>query len=187
MGQYYYIVNMSKRQFLDPHKFGDGMKLLEFGCSQTGTLTALAVLLADGNGRGGGDLHSENPIIGSWKGDRIVIAGDYADPLGPTAGITDADRQAVAKKAFSEGYQDPTKVNIYCLCCHSKKFTDISEQAMAAMLDDQYIADEIKKNATPGPNEPPGYVPPIRKAYQKARAIQKKLQAEQPKTEAPAA
>ena len=80
MGQYYYIVNCDKKQYLHPHKFGDGLKLLEFGCSSDGTMTGLAVLLADGNGRGGGDLHSKNPIIGSWAGDRIVIAGDYADP-----------------------------------------------------------------------------------------------------------
>ena len=79
MGQYYKIVNVKKRQYLNPHMFNDGMKLMEFGMSASGTLTALAVLLADGNGRGGGDLNSDNPIIGSWAGDPIVVAGDYAD------------------------------------------------------------------------------------------------------------
>ena len=79
MGQYYRIVNLTKKQFINPWSFGDGAKLLEFGCSSTGTMTALAVLLADGNNRGGGDLHSDDPVIGSWSGDSIVIAGDYAD------------------------------------------------------------------------------------------------------------
>lgn len=79
MGQYYMIVNIDKGESIHPHKFGDGMKLLEFGCSTDGTMTALAILLADGNGRGGGDLRSDNTIVGSWAGDRIVIAGDYAD------------------------------------------------------------------------------------------------------------
>ena len=79
MGQYYLIVNIDKRQYLNPHKCGDGLKLLEFASGSCGTLAALAILLADGNGRGGGDLHSDNPVIGSWAGDRIAIAGDYAD------------------------------------------------------------------------------------------------------------
>jgi hypothetical protein len=56
MGQYYYTVNLDKEEFLMPHRLGDGLKLLEFGCSSNGTLTALALLLADGNGRGGGDI-----------------------------------------------------------------------------------------------------------------------------------
>ncbi len=79
MGQYYLIVNSDKKQYLYSHTFGDGLKLMEFGTSACGMLTGLAILLADGNGRGGGDLRSENPLIGSWAGDRIVIAGDYAD------------------------------------------------------------------------------------------------------------
>jgi len=79
MGQYYLTVNLDKQQFIYPHKFGDGLKLVEFGASGDGTMFGLAVLLADGNGRGGGDLRSDDPIIGSWSGDRIVVAGDYAD------------------------------------------------------------------------------------------------------------
>ena len=84
MGQYYYIVNLTKKQYLHPHVFDDGLKLLEFASSRCRTLSALALLLADGNGRGGGDFGrteaiSEHPLVGSWAGDSIVIAGDYAD------------------------------------------------------------------------------------------------------------
>ena len=35
--------------------------------------------IRDRNNRGGGDLRSDNPLVGSWAGDNIVIAGDYAD------------------------------------------------------------------------------------------------------------
>jgi len=82
MGQYYFIVNLDKREYLRPHKFGDGLKLMEFGQSAGGILLGLTILLADGNGRGIGDCGDEQPnsIIGSWAGDKIVIAGDYADP-----------------------------------------------------------------------------------------------------------
>ena len=79
MGQYYRVVNLDKKQYLCPHEFDDGAKLMEFGNSGGGTMLALAVLLADGNGRGGGDFRSDAAIVGSWAGDRIVISGDYAD------------------------------------------------------------------------------------------------------------
>lgn len=79
MGQYHLTVNLDKKQFLDPHKLGDGLKLMEFGNSAGGVMTGLAILLAVSNNRGGGDLHSDNELIGSWGGDRIAIIGDYAE------------------------------------------------------------------------------------------------------------
>jgi hypothetical protein len=122
MGQYYYVVNLDKKQYLYPHKFGEGVKLLEFGCSSNGTLTGLAILLADG----GGDLHSDNPIIGSWAGDRIVIAGDYAD----------------ARK-FVPGGEDTT---LYGYA--EEHYEDISQKVLRAMCDDCYIAEDLKRRKT---------------------------------------
>jgi hypothetical protein len=90
MGQYHFVCNLDKHQFLHPHQLGDGLKLMEFGNSAGGTLTALAILLASANGRGGGDLMApEGPpevtdwfatLVGSWAGDRIAIIGDYFEP-----------------------------------------------------------------------------------------------------------
>jgi len=84
MGQYYLICNVDKQEYLYPHKFGQGLKLREFGGAADSLGYALITLLADGNGRGGGDLFpykgDPDPLIGSWAGDRIVVAGDYADP-----------------------------------------------------------------------------------------------------------
>lgn len=79
MGQYYKVVNTTKKQVMKPHSFGSGAKLMEFSSDRMSIMQGLAILLADGNGRGGGDLRSENPLVGSWAGDSIVIAGDYAD------------------------------------------------------------------------------------------------------------
>lgn len=123
MGQYYLIVNLDKKQFLHPHRCGDGLKLLEFGCSANGTLTALAVLLADGNNRGGGDLRSHHPVIGSWAGDRIVVTGDYAD-----------------EGKFTS---DPAR-NLFCVA--KDEYQDLSRQALRAMADDSYLAEEMKKS-----------------------------------------
>lgn len=82
MGQRFLIVNTDKKEFLHPHVFGDGSKLIEFGCSAMGTMTALALLLRQSSETGGGDwmpqyYGGENKPVGSWAGDSIVIVGDY--------------------------------------------------------------------------------------------------------------
>ena len=134
MGQYYKVVNLDRKEFLNTYTFNDGAKLLEFGCSGEGTMTALAVLLSDGNGRGGGDLHSENKIIGSWAGDRIVVAGDYADE----EKFLKKD-QIVKHKMLNE---DNTP-NLYSYT--TEYFKDISEKVLEVMLEDPYIYETYEK------------------------------------------
>jgi hypothetical protein len=86
MGQYYIIVNPVKKQFLNPHKFGAGLKLMEFLNTEYGPQMALGVLLSNGNGNGGGDLGTDGltpeevALIGSWAGDPVIVAGDYGEP-----------------------------------------------------------------------------------------------------------
>lgn len=123
MGQYYKIVNVKKRQYIKPHTFGDGAKLMEFSMSANGVLAGLAILLADGNGRGGGDLNSENEIVGSWAGDNIVIAGDYAD----TGKFVNAPQQNLYDVAEYEG-------------------EDISLKVLDALCDDRYFFEEFRKH-----------------------------------------
>lgn len=131
MGQYYLIVNISKKQYLDPFVFADGRKLMEFASSGMGVLTGLALLLADGNGRGGGDLDSDNPIVGSWAGDRIVIAGDYAD-----AG------KFLEQETIRKGHEND---NLHTYADFF--YTDISEQVIRAMIDDDYVREKLEKRA----------------------------------------
>jgi hypothetical protein len=69
MGQYHLVVNLDRQEFLHPHDLGDGLKLLEFGCSGMGTMLALAAL-----------LDAEEEGHGAWAGNRIAIVGDYAEP-----------------------------------------------------------------------------------------------------------
>lgn len=80
MGQYYKVMNLAKREYIKPHAFGDGAKLMEFGSSGGGTMLGLTILLASSNGLGGGDLGGalEN-IDGRWAGDPIAIIGDYCE------------------------------------------------------------------------------------------------------------
>jgi hypothetical protein len=82
IGQYYRIINLDKKEYIDPK---GGAKLWEQAMNWPAK--ALFVLLANSNGRGGGDFQRDNilaePVSGRWAGDRIVIAGDYAEADDP--------------------------------------------------------------------------------------------------------
>lgn len=67
MGQYFYVVNLDKKEFLHPHKLGIGLKLGEL--CQPQMMAAIVYLTSSNEGDG---------RQGSWRGDRIAIEGDYA-------------------------------------------------------------------------------------------------------------
>ena len=117
MGQYYHIVNLDKKQYLNPHCFGDGLKLLEFGMSASGTLTALAILMSAGNGRGGGDFgnctvpsnggpvdHSAE-FVGEEGG--VFPPKDIRLDTHPLVGSWAADRVIIAGDYFGSIHDDP--------------------------------------------------------------------------------
>jgi hypothetical protein len=85
VGQYHLVVNLSRKEFLDPHKLGCGLKAWEQIANQLATPQALFVLLMCSNGRGGGDLMrnsrhwTKSDVIGRWRGDNIAVVGDYAE------------------------------------------------------------------------------------------------------------
>lgn len=68
MGQYYKLCNVDSKAILCPHDLGDGAKLMEFGSSGFGAMTALASLLV-----------LSKTHRSPWAAQRIVVAGDYAD------------------------------------------------------------------------------------------------------------
>lgn len=121
MGQYHYVFNLDKKEYLHPHKFGNGLKLMEFACA-AGTMTGLAVLLATSNGRGGGDLRTSNTEIpGRWAGDRIAIVGDYAEG-------DDEHAYALARSQERGG-----------------EWVDISYDVRACISDDEFINDTLRE------------------------------------------
>jgi len=95
MGQYHKTYNITKREFIHPHRINNGLKLREQMGAPNSTADALFLLLANSNGRGGGDARP-HPTIGRWAGDQIVVQGDYADEKDP-AFISEEER---------EGYTD---------------------------------------------------------------------------------
>jgi hypothetical protein len=55
MGQRFVVYNLDKKEYLDPHSFGEGRGIQQFGTGACGTLTAMALLLAEGDLAGGGE------------------------------------------------------------------------------------------------------------------------------------
>ena len=82
MGQYHKAYNITKKEYIHPHSIGNGLKLTEQVGQEKSTSTALFLLLANSNGRGGGDARP-HPAIGRWAGDQIVVQGDYAVEADP--------------------------------------------------------------------------------------------------------
>jgi hypothetical protein len=74
MGQYFLIVNTTKKEYLHPHRFGEGLKFMEFTLEGSGIMHGLAHLLAQSS-EGVAIDHPE--ITGRWIGDHVVIVGDY--------------------------------------------------------------------------------------------------------------
>jgi len=176
MGQYYLIVNLDKKEYLHPHKFGEGAKLMEFGHSRSSILLALTVLLADGNGRGGGDIripsyekairkyqiasdkhcegkrktspkwpnpdkHNE-PWVGRWAGDRIVITGDYADGGKFIEGLDDATLQRIADIYYTEKHRRKEKVNLFAVAM--ELFTDISDNVIGLLVSANELPSDVQ-------------------------------------------
>lgn len=92
MGQYHVLYNTDKKEYVHAHRIDNGLKLLEQVGFEKSTSTALFLLVANSNGRGGGDAN-EHELIGRWAGDRIVVQGDYAEE-GDQAYITDSERES---------------------------------------------------------------------------------------------
>ena len=168
MGQYWKVVNLDKREFIVPHKLGSGLKLWEQLANSPGPGEALIVLCAAmPEARGGGDFdldanwhgperkfpeHGSCPgpmpeeyadiahrTIGRWAGDRIALAGDYAEDSDlPTSPIPFSQVYSVCvspDEAEFEGTEKPVL------------WTDISEDVAAVIeheLGGKYVGDGWK-------------------------------------------
>ena len=169
MGQYHFICNLDRKEFLHPHRMGDGLKLLEFGSSGDGTMTGLAILLATSNGRGGGDLMLDTDkrgdllaeyVVGRWAGDRIAIIGDYHEPT-DVPGFTDkivaeTGGYNPAAESDEDRYSNPLVGDVpWNQTIKGTKnqpaldlgWTDISDVVIEAMSHDAYLKQSIDKHA----------------------------------------
>ncbi|KAG0223042.1 hypothetical protein BGX31_008738, partial [Mortierella sp. GBA43] len=78
MGQYYLLVNLTKRQYVDSMCFS--LKMWEI-LHNIWNKPFLSMVLVDPTNPA--RSNSKKPRLGSWSGDRLVIIGDYSDGLPP--------------------------------------------------------------------------------------------------------
>lgn len=91
MGQYFLLINLDKKEYIDPFKLGGGYKLWEWMANFTIFLPFF--LLRKSTEGGGGDYHGrELKNLGRWAGDRVMLVGDYDE-----SGLYD-----LAEKEFKE-------------------------------------------------------------------------------------
>ena len=105
MGQYHILVNLDKKEWVDPHGLGLGAKQYEQVGGFDGSLAdAMYVLVMTSPAGGGGDFpHTE--ISGRWVGDRVLVVGDYTGK-DAIPGIDGAD--AIYELAHTPQYRDIT-------------------------------------------------------------------------------
>jgi hypothetical protein len=77
MGQYHKLINLDKKEQVEPYSLGLGAKQYE-QTGENGSLSdALYLLVMTSPARGGGDWESFPELSGRWAGDRVVVLGDY--------------------------------------------------------------------------------------------------------------
>jgi len=72
MGQYFLVVNTDKKQFIDAWKFGEGVADLQAVSGYHAQAVALLTCRMD-QVRG-----TEGNLLGSWSGDQVIAAAEYA-------------------------------------------------------------------------------------------------------------
>jgi len=73
MGQYYIIVNATRKEYINPSRCSSGIKMAELVQGKLSGI--LFYLTCDTTEKGGGDI--EGDYRGRWKGNRIYVVGDY--------------------------------------------------------------------------------------------------------------
>jgi len=73
--KYRYVVNMDTMEFVDTKKvpLSDIWKD-ENGKEYPYAIHPLPLLTCEGNGRGGGDFHKDDPLVGAWARNRVTVS-----------------------------------------------------------------------------------------------------------------
>lgn len=133
MGQYHITINLDKREYINPHKIGLGLKLLEQIGFAGSTGDILMMLLACSNDRGGGDIQTKHPeLIGRWAGDRIAVVGDYCK----RDDISGINIREIHRLCRDHKYLDPADLE-KIQADGETLFTDISDE-LIPLINEQF-------------------------------------------------
>ena len=136
MGQYFRIVNLIKKQYIDLDRLGEGIKFSALGSGLNGII--LGRLLAspgqwDAPGilKRYGDPDKDDVYVGLWAGDRIVIPGDYDKPR----------NYSLSSSA------DQTEDNLYFHVTDNPEYENITDKVIEWLAKEEWTAEMLAKNA----------------------------------------
>jgi hypothetical protein len=75
MGQYFKLVNKTKKEYVDPWDIGGVGKLWEWCANRQ--CSVFPFLFRKSDEGGGGDIQNEYRYAGRWSGDEVYLVGDY--------------------------------------------------------------------------------------------------------------
>lgn len=124
MGTYYLVVNPARRQYLDPGRFGEGVKY-HSALNGGHCLLALKLLICDRYQR------EEGSFRGAWLGDPVILAGDdegRPDPGGLITSTPDNPHRNLNALAHAE-FTNISYRALAELCLHHQTAMALAEQA----------------------------------------------------------
>lgn len=80
MGQYHKLVNLDKKEIVDPWQLGLFLKQYEHTGCEGSLADAIYLLVMSSPASGGGDWPMTS-VSGRWCGDRVVVLGDYTEQV----------------------------------------------------------------------------------------------------------
>lgn len=106
MGQYHVLVNVDKREYVNPRSIGLGVKQWEHSSHPEfptyGSLAdAMYILTMTSPARGGGDMPGSK-VSGRWAGDRVMVVGDYTKDDDLSAEFLGSDLYNQAQETYTE-------------------------------------------------------------------------------------
>ena len=97
MGQYHKLVNLDRKEQVQPYNLGLGAKQYEQTGDNGSLSDALYLLVMTSPARGGGDWENFDGLSGRWAGDCVVVLGDYTED-------EDLPGYENASKLYSQSY-----------------------------------------------------------------------------------
>jgi len=78
--KYRYVINLDTKEYVDKTKIPvSDVYTEDDGKEWPYVIHPLPILTCEGNGRGGGDLHKESPLVGKWARNRVTVANEIPE------------------------------------------------------------------------------------------------------------
>jgi len=133
MGQYYVLVNLTKKEIVCPWCIGGFAKLWEWCVNKQAGI--LPFLLRKSSEGGGGDIKKEYETAGRWAGDNVVLIGDYDESgLFEEAFENYRNISGILVEEYNDFIEEPSFKLVYRPCSMHKSCVEGEIEALARRL-----------------------------------------------------